>query len=332
MAKRKQQNVELERQLKQRKMIFRMISILVAAVIVFAIGFGIWTVQDSRWVFRYDGGRVSANDFRAVFDIHWQSNPQARDIALQNLQQIVTLHDRAEYHGVDFTPEEREQAIQDANWEIRMERTFQWGFDPFTYISDERLAELFFIGPLIERLMDIYIPAANVTYDEEEFAQLLEVYLEEELHRHLDLQVMPLILETREEIEEAYSLIGTMGFDEIIHQFIPGIDEDDELTMSAVDLAAWMEHQPEDMEYILDMQPGDYTRIIVLTDEWDEEFSLYMLLHAVSRVEPDAAAAEANFREEHIEEIRGDIFSTMLLEWVDEANFRLNRRGYNAVA
>ncbi|MCL2405853.1 MAG: hypothetical protein FWC92_09965 [Defluviitaleaceae bacterium] len=329
MAKRKQKNVELERQMKQRRMIFRVISLLVTAVIVFAVGMGIWIVQDSRWVLRYDGGRVSVNDFRAVFEAGFGGDPMARDAAIQSLQLITTLRDRAIYHNADFTQEERDAAEQDAHWNIRMDMTFQMGFDPLFYISDERLAELFFTDPLIQRLMDIYAHPDALGIDEAHFAELLEAYLENDLHRHLDLQLFAVISEDREEIEEAYSLIGTMDFEEIARQFTPGIGEDDDVqTTSAVALAEWFGFDPEDEEYFLGLAEGEHTRII---EVHDEEFSAYFIFYAVSRAEPDPEAAAESFREDFVDEVRTQVFTDLLDQWTEEANFRVNRRGYNSI-
>jgi len=330
MAKRKQKNVEVERQLKKRRMIFRLISIFVAAGIVAAIGIGIWVVQDSRWIMRYDGGRVSTNDFRAIHDIFFGGDPapQSREGAIEILQQIIALQDRAARHNVGFTAEERENAAMSANWNIRFDAQMQFGFDVVPYISDERLGELFFMDPLLARLMDIYVP--TYILDEEEIAPLLEAYLEENLDRYLDLQVHILILEEFEEAEEAHGLIGTMDFEEIIRLFTPGIEEDfaedEEIpTTDAVQFSNWID-DPDDKAHLLGLQPGEYSRIV----EWyGDGMLLYMLFHAVSREEPDPEVAEASFRENLIDSGRDTVFDDLVVGWVEEANFRINTRGYN---
>jgi len=329
MAKRKQKNVELERQLKQRKMIFRVVSIVIAAVIVFAIGFGAWSVQDRRWVLRYDGGRVATNDFRAINDIFFGGNPLAREAALESLQQIVTLRNRAMHHNADFTPEEREDAEAQVNWNIRTMNIMELGFDPVPYITDERLAELFVTSPLVGRLMDIYLPVNAVDVDEDEFAVLLESYLEDALYRHLDLQVHMLMLFDREEIEEAYELVGNVDFEDIMRQFVPGAEEEDELeTISLIQVIDWFDAQPEDREYLLSLDAGDYTHIIELHDGGMDFFFIF---YAVSREEPDPDAAAESFREDHIQALREDLFNDLVEEWTEESNFRVNRRGYNSV-
>jgi len=321
MAKRKQKNAELERQLKQRKTIFRIISILVAAAIVVAIGIGAWTVQDSRWILRYDGGRIATSDFRAIFHVGFESHPMAREAAMGTVQHIVALRDKAIYHNVDFTADERALAEAEAQQIIWMQGL------PDNFITVPRLAELFFTEPLIERLTDIYVPAHSIDIDEEEFAPMLEEYLEEELYRHLDLQVLILILDELEEAEEAHSLIGTMDFEDIIRQFTPGLDEDADVpTTSAIDFSGWID-DPEDREYLLSMQAGEYSRIV----EWtDGEMPLYFLFHAVSREEPNPDTAAESFRENFIEARREEIFADLVESWVEEANFVVNRRGYNA--
>jgi len=332
MAKRKHQNMELERQLKQRRMIFRVISLLVSVAIVFAVGFGIWATQDSRWILRYDGGRISVNDFRAVNDLMWD-----REMAIEHLQQVVAIRDRAIYHDVDFTDEEREMAEEQVNWEIRTQNIMSMGFDTIPFITDERLAELFAIWPLELRLADIYLPVDSITIDEDEFAILLEEYLEDELYRYLDLQVQMVMLFEREEIEEAYELIGTMPFEDIVRQFNPLNDEDGDEndddeepevpSTSMIDIIDLFEEY--DKEYLLGLQAGEYTRIIELDDGG---MMIYLIFHAVSREEPDPDVATESFRESQIQQRRAELFDDLIAEWVEESNFRVNRRGYNSVA
>jgi len=325
MAKRRQKNIELERQLSKRKMIFRVVSMVVAVAIVLAVGIGIWTVQDGRWIMRYDGGRVATTDFRTVFYLGFQNDPMAREVALESTQSIIALRDRAIYHNVDFTPEERANFEFDAEM-MRNQLIMNQGFDSIPFVSNARLAELFYTEPLSERLKDIYFPTYNV--DEDEIAPLLEEYLEEMLYRHLDLQVYILILDDLEEMEEAYSMIGTVDFEDIMRQFSPGMDEDSEVEAeSAVEFSDWIT-DPEDREHLLGLEAGEYSRII----EWHEDgITLYFLFHAISREDPDPDAAAEDFRERFINERRDESFFDLVMEWVEEANFVVNRRGYNTV-
>ena len=334
MAKRKQQNLVMERQLKKRKTIFRVISIAVAAAIVLAIGFGIWSVQDSRWVLRYDGGRVATNDFRAIMDIEfaeWRDNPMAREAAIGSLEYIVAIHDRAAHHGMVVSAEDRAIAESWVDNQIRVPRTF-WGpqgpIDPLAYISNERLVELFVIAPLSSQLMDLYVPEGSIEIDEEELAQQQEEYVEEELDNYLDLQVMVLELSDPIEMENAYSLIGTIPFEDIVRMSTPWmVDEDDVVhSISAMDLAHLFDDQPEDLEYLLGLAEGENTSIIELA-----EFGFYVVFYAVSREEPDPDTVKEIFRDRYVLGRRNEVFENLVSEWVQESNFRVNRRGYNAV-
>jgi len=326
MAKRKQKNVELERQMKQRKMIFRMVSIAVALVVVLAVGIGIWTVQDSRWILRYEGGRVAVNDFRAKFDLRYGSDPMARDMALEDTKFAITVRDRAIAHGVDFTAEERAAAEADVN-DIRQSGIMNNGFDSMHFIDDSRVAELFFIDSLIERLTDIYVPAYNV--DEEEFAAELEEYLTENIYMYMNMMVQFLITEEREEIEEAYALLGTIDFEEIVRQFTEGLEYDTEIDpMSALELADWFQFEQEDRDDLFALETGEYSRII----EWvEEEESLYFLFHMISREEPDMDEIAADYREDFINTRRDIAFNEIVDQWIEDANFTINQRGYNTI-
>jgi len=335
MSKRKQQNIELERQLKKRNMVFRVISLAVVAVILFAIGFGFWTVQDSRWVLRYDGGRVATSDFRAIMDIRFgefADNPAAREAAIGSLEHIVALHDRATQHNVHFTAEERE--IAEAWVDSQIREQFTWWtehgpHDGLAYIETRRLAELFATEPIAERLMDIYVPAHTVAVDEAELATMIEEYLEAELENYLDLELQMIMLFDREQIEEAYALIGTMAFDDILRQFSPEFADEEEIPpVPGVLAATWFDEQPEDREHILALAAGEYSDILELHDNG---MDLYFIFYALSRTEPDADAAAEGFRERHVNEQRNEVFHALVADWAEEANFRVNRRGYNAV-
>jgi len=335
MSKRKQQNIELERQVKKRNMVFRVVSLAVVVAILAASAFGFWTVQDSRWVMRYDGGRVATSDFRAIMDIQFgefRDNPMAREAAIGSLQHIVALHDRAAQHNVGFTAEERAIAEEWADSQIRSQFAFWTEHgpqDPIRYIENSRLAELFATEPIAERLMDIYVPAHSVAVDEDELATMVEEYLEAELENYLELELQMLMVFDREQIDEAYALIGTMDFDDIIRQFMPEFADEEEIPpVPGVLAGAWFEGQPEDREYILGLAAGEYSRILELNEDGME---LFFIFYAESRAEPDADAAAEGFRERHINEQRFTTFEALVADWAEEANFTINRRGYNAV-
>ena len=334
MAKRKQQNLEIERQMQQRKKVYQVVSLIVAAVIIVAVSASLWTFRDRQTVLRYDGGRVATSDFRAVWTLHnqFQGNPAAREAALDSTKAIVALRDRAIYHGVDLTPEEREEAVQNmADWR-------QWergnnGFDIMGFISNERLAELFTTEPLNERLLEIYVPYYNV--DEEELAELVEEHIEENYHYGMDLQVLFVSLLSWEEIEEAESLIGTMDFAEIVRQFTEDLDEESEInTMSLTGLIPVLEGMgisPEDLEYLLEMEEGDYSHIITVMDFDFTGEPVYVIFHMASISEVDVDAVTEEIKEVLVQVRRDEIFFDMVLEWVEEANFTVNQRGYNSL-
>jgi len=331
MAKRKHQNLEIERQLKQRKRVSQVVALVVAAVILVAIGVGIWTIQARRWVLRYDGGRVATADFRAILDMEFGGNPQAREAALGSLQQIVTLMNRAEQHGIALTPEEREESEAMAeSWR----QSISWetgGFDAIGYIDNSRIAELFSTGTLAVQLMDLYVPDYDV--DEEEFNEIFEEYIETGIYGHMDMHVLDLFVATYEEIEEAYSMLETHSFEDILIQFSPHrYPEGEEIEPTPLSdpfgELTNMGFFEEDIEHVLNLEAGEVSRIIMLNDA---DGPIWVLIKMVSRVEPDMDEALNSRRELHILERRNEIFVSMVEEWTEEANFRVLERGYNSV-
>jgi len=213
MAKRRQKNLEIERKVQQRKLVFRVVTLVVALIIVTATAIGIWTVQDRRWILKYDGGRVATTDFRAVMDRLFENNPAARSAGMTTLQGVIVILDRADAHGVGLTPEER-APIEIDEREGREQVQAQFGWDPFDYISVSRVVELLNTGPVVERLLDIYVPTYDL--DESEFIEMWEEYQETSLHDFWDVQVNFIALETEEEIQEVYDALDTAPFEDLM--------------------------------------------------------------------------------------------------------------------
>ena len=326
MAKRKQQNLEIERQVKKRKFVFRTVSAIVAAVIVIAVAAGIWTVQDSRWLMRYDGGRVAVTDYRALMHFWFENNPMWHDMAVNSVQQITMVRDRARMHNVDLTTEERAAAEQEMH-NVRESMRADFGWDVIQYITDARLAELFETGPLVERLMNIYVPVYNV--DEAEFAELLEEYLADAIYEYMNMQALMVITESLEEIEEAEALVGTMDFEDIVRQFTEGLEEDDEIEpVSPVDFANMLEFTQDQRDNLFYLEEGEVSEIIAYTEDG---MTWYFLFKMVSREEADVSAITADFRADFIEGRRRRTFDELVAEWVEAANFTMNRRGLNTL-
>jgi len=340
MANRKQENLKIERDLKSRKLVARVIALVVALALLGAIGFGIWAAQDARWLMRYDGGRVAVADFTVVHQLHFQNEPGAHQAALHSLQAVVALIDRAETHGVGLTAEERIEAEAAAQsqreWQIMMH-----GPGATFPISNARMAELFTVEAVSARLMDIYVPTYELV--EEDFAEMWENYKENNLHDHYDIEVMLLVLEDADAMQEAYSLVGTTDFADIVRQFNEWIEEDDDVDVipltgqdGLLGMIEQMMLSPEDREMLLELQPGEVSPIIPLF-EWDQATgnieSFEVLVYVVSRDdEIDLDEIEADLRARVIESRRFEMFNDLVInEWVDEANFVINQRGFDRI-
>jgi len=335
MAKRKQQNLEIEKQLKNRKRLFSVVAVAILAVVIAATAIGIWTVQDARWIMRYDGGRVASSDFSAVWLLHGENQAWARPAALDFLQEVTVIRDRAIYHGVDFTREERQDAeLTATGWREQMQ--LENGWDIVHYISDARMAELFNTIPLMDRLMDIYEPTFPI--DEEEFAEMFEAYVEVNLHNHMDIQILALMSLDYEDINEAYAQLGEVDFRDLMRQYMDWLAEDDELEtdpltgpMGLLPVFEQMALMPDDREFLLEMQPGEFSHIIT-TMNLDTGEIIYIIVHVVSRDdEVDLSDVEAELREDMMFEGRSTAFAARIETWIEEANFVINQRGYNRV-
>jgi len=333
MAKRKQQNLEIERQLQKRKRISQIIAMAVGVVILIAIGIGIWHLQARRWVLRYDGGRVATSDFRAIMDLHWGgvSGPGARQAALGSLEQIITVLDRAEYHGITLPQEELEANLGMAEgWRQQINQHNMGDMDIIGYIDNERLAELFFHPEFFaEQLRDIYVP--NYDVDEEEFAEVFEEYLETNIYNYMNMHVHALFVATIEEADEAYSMIGTVPFEDIMRQFGNHAEDAEIEPQHFANPFAWLNengYSVADREHVLNLEEGEVSYII---ETFDEMGPIYSLIKMVSREEADLEAAEESRRERHVNERKGEIFHELVAEWTEEANFEVLSRGYNSV-
>ena len=341
MANRKQQNLEIERKLKKNKLFYRGIAIVIAALILAGIGLGVWIAQDSRWVLRYDGGRVAAADFRAILDIEfeglWQHpSPMARAAAMDALQARVALIDRANALGLGFTAEERADA--EATMQEWRERDFthpDFG-DIIRYISTSRMADLFHTEPLVDRLMDHYVPAAGIAIDQEEFDEIFASHVEDNYYDHMDVRMQLVVFDSLEEAEEAYEAVGTMDFEALVRQFNPWIEDDVEIEISPLMGAEGLMHvlhdmgmSEEDYEHLMGLGLGETSHIVELFD-FNFGMPMYVLFYVVSIDEFDLDEVAAGLRADMVEERRNEVFRDYVMQWVEEANFRINRRGYEA--
>jgi len=333
MANRKQQNLEIERHLKQRRFVSRLIGLIVIVVLVAATAIGIWTVQDRQWFMRYDGGRVATADFRAFHHIHFDNNPMAREAAITSLQGIVLLRDRAIEHGVDFTSEERAAAEE---WAAGVRADFEMmnQFDGFYYITDERLGELFHTSGPFARLADIYMPTYDL--DETEFTEMWESHFERFFYEYGDIQIHYIFSSDPDEFEAGAQRVGTEPFEDIMRDFYEWLDEDSEIEpmpltgeLGLMTSLTQMLLQPDDRDHLLSLQAGEYSRAMGIIDQETGDW-FQIIVYVASREDFDMDEVETDFRDSIILARRHEQFEDLVLEWVDEANFRINQRGYDA--
>jgi len=174
------------------------------------------------------------------------------------------------------------------------------------------------------------VPYYNI--DEDEFAEMFEEYMETGIYNYMDMHVLDLFLGSEEEIEEAYSLVGTIPFEDILRQLDPRRADVEEIEpvpfADPFGTLTNMGFSDEDIEHLLGLEAGEVSRIMITQDA---EGPVFSLIKMVSRQEADIEAADESLRERHIFERRSEIFGDLVTEWTEAANFQVLERGYNSV-
>ena len=331
----KLKNLEIERKLKQRRTTSVMIMFVIIGVILAGLIWQIWSVQNRRWVMRFEGQRVSTSDFR--FLTFMEDDDEER--ALNLLKMITLIEQRGERHGVGLTSEEHASTAMMGNT-TRWNVIEQFGFDVLHFISDERIGEIFSVLDFVyPRLMDVYIP----TYapSGEEFEEELAIYLETAHNIHAETEAIVIAMESAEELEMVrnVALSGEVPFAELAQQhnmfgFIIGEDEGlaDTQVLSAGEIVVqrglidWFGNISPEGEIILALQKGEISEVMLVPDIFVDE--VYIIVYMQSRVEATEEDIIESFTERFALSRRYEIFFEMLEQMVSEADITVNHRVY----
>jgi len=316
---RKKQNLEIERQKKNRARLTLAIFAVLAVLVVGIVSWVAWDAHSRGWVMRFEGTRIATDEMRAFL---WADTPEAREETVDFLLESLTLMYLAETHGVALTEEELESLA----WQIALDPQ---AASPF--ITPSRMAEYVVTrvgGEVWDRLVDVYVPATNFTIDEAEFADILAEYLEENLAWYVELSVLNAVFDTEEEMEAARQqvLSGEYRFDEL-ENFVSG-EEGQELPFSPVQaLLQQLElHNTDYAEEALALLPGEMLGID-LTPLFGIE--LHILIYAVDREEPDVEEVSENRRNHHVWVERNLVMLDLLPSLVADRSVTLNQRAIN---
>ena len=259
MPDRKARNREIERMKKTKQLITKGILAAIATLVVAAIIWVVWDVQNRRWVMTFGGERIATAEL-SFFDVNFGnvniSTPQGYDTIMGELQNSLAILQRAELHGITLTEEEQAIAMNNA-------RDFSdWA--GFTALSIDRMAEYFSVGPfLLPQLLEIYTPYYEI--DQEEFEDYLAFVRATAYVDWVTMEARQLaIFNPEEDLDRVLATIGTPQFDAMVEEFafdFFGQVESPEL-MHPVDLMELLithfGFDDDDIDALVDLQEGDY--------------------------------------------------------------------------
>jgi hypothetical protein len=318
---RKVRNREIERQKRSRNRLFAGIAILALLIVAAAVSWVVWDTQNRNWILRFEGQRIPTNEFRVFMG---GDSPEARQDALNALVERLTLIHKAEEHGVGLTDDEK------AFWAWLVE--MQWGENHL--VPMERMGEFTaaVMGEIWERLMDIYIPDMFVVIIEDQFAVELAEYLEANLDSYVQMDVLYVMIDDREEAEDARArlLAGEVDFYDIYREFTSWYEEGTDIDENAMPVQTFVEEAmlgPSEAEMLMALQTGEVSELI----EWGADFGMesYLLIYAINREEPDEEEVARNYRERHILTERSTMLMTLVPQWIEQANYTVNTRALN---
>lgn len=318
LKKRKLQNKEIERKKKLRAKLTAMIFAAIGVFIVAAIAWVAWDTHSRSWIMRFDGQRIPIGEYR----VWLPANPTdaEREATLDYLKEALVLLDRAEYHGMGLTDEERDFW----SWLLTMQH------GPAHFVTDERLAELFaaHAGEVWQRLAAHYIPDMFIFLDEQELMEDLAEYKEANLLDYVNTTVYYVMLDNFELAVDAYMRYraGEVTFYDLLHEFNPEWLETEEEWPTFL-LSAVIDEFQLDEDYaqmLLALETGEISAPIA----WGEFFGIdaSVLFYIAERVDADEAEIERGFRERAAAAERNRLFAEQLPRWVEEADITVNRR------
>jgi len=315
---RKQQNLLIEKKIRNRRKISQLIFAGVVLVIIGVIGYFIWDAQDRRWIVNFEGTRVSTNDFRFLAaEMNVQVNEQTRDWILRELYTTLIIEQRAKEHGLTLTDSQQDELMSAAQF-IRLNVQLGQNQDLY-FINDERIAEL--LAPRFihaAELMEYYVEYPDE--ENEEFIEAFDTFVHEASWQFERFEVMYVNTWTREEIEEIlYQLIEEeVPLEEIVGGLIGGTSNfDEDGNPSPMELTEFIN------TFGLFMHEHEIR--VLAEGEWSGVLQAGEIFFAVQMFSREDADID-EMREVFINNQRNSTFLDMLEDWIENADFTINER------
>jgi len=318
MPDRKARNREIERMKKTRQTIVNCIVAAIAALVVGALVWVVWDVQNRRTVMSFEGERIATAELD-FFDINFSDwdirTPEGYDVIMGALKDSLAVLSRAQLHGITLTEEEQAIVLNNA-------REFsEW--TGFTALSIDRMAEFFSIWPFLRpQLADIYLPPTT-EIDQDEFEDFIEFAKATAYVDWVTMETRQLALfNPEEDLDRVLAAIGTPQFDALIEEFVFdffGQVENPEL-MHPVELMDQLSihfgFSDENISALIALQEGDYE----VFELEDVTFVVYMQTRSILQEEMDL------LEEIFIDTIRSEALQVIIEGWVEATDFTVNNR------
>jgi hypothetical protein len=204
MESRKIRNREIEKAKRNRKRVGTTIFTLVIIAAACFLVYMIWDNINRRTIMTIEWAEiglgqtsVATSDFR-FFYMSQEAGDEAADNAMDELLARLTLLERANYHNLSLTSEERTMLLEEAATVREMHPPGTLGF-----ISNGRIADLWSADFLIPQLMEIY--SQDIELDEEDFAERLAEHMEIQLPWVADMYIKYVASVDPAELENAFT-------------------------------------------------------------------------------------------------------------------------------
>jgi len=314
MENRKKRNQEIERNKKQK----RRVSAGIGAVIVLVILAGIaWFAFDSHrrnWIMTFEGQRIPTNELRFMMEHQdwWVPQEEITERAMVDLIQRLTIIHHANRLDLGMTNEERDIIL--ANVEGR------------GVIPNTRMAELFSVNSMAERLFDHYVP--ELTLDAADYQDEIAEYIEARGPFYAPSEVMYILNEDLGILLSAQQSMhddAGIQFAELVLQYCQEHIEhemESPIILSFADLEPILE--PLDMLMLMDLQPGEISEIVMFHDS-------FLLLYMYSRGEIADSEIQEAFLSNMALEYRHEQFNELLEELIENADVEINQRALDSL-
>jgi hypothetical protein len=320
---RKKRNLEIERIKKQKQRIFTAVLSVFIGLVIVALGYAIWDIQNRRTIMTFEGTRIATSDFRFFNALHLMHLGSAdRDMVFNHLLETLVILDQAERDGLGATPPELAVLSHEAR-EIR-EQASQQLPGGMNFISEQRVSELLSTNTVFERLMDRHLPDTEI--DEDEFAEMLEERMEdiyahasELLVRYIASHDPDLLQEIKDSFAPDYS-----EFDMLIRSYCIYHTEDggiEPVEISEFFVAhGTVQHWPE----LTALEVGEISEVI-------EADGVFFLVEMYERIVDQDIIEETKeiLRNDMINARRSEAFMELVEQWTAAANYTINERAFN---